>query len=52
MFVPSLIVVFESLNCPPCEKIDLKVIVTAGKRFKYAGKLKNLQDPKDFSEKY
>jgi len=48
MFVPSLIVVFESFNCP-------KVIVTAGKRFKYAKdavKLKNMQDPKDFSEKY
>ncbi len=31
MFEPFLIVVFESLNCPQCEKMDLKIIVTAGK---------------------
>ncbi len=26
MFEPFLIVVFESLSCPQCENIDLKVI--------------------------
>ncbi len=26
MFEPFLIVVFESLNCPQCEKMDLKII--------------------------
>ncbi len=26
MFEPFLIVVFESLNCAPCEKMDLKII--------------------------
>ncbi len=26
MFEPFLIVVFESLNCPRCEKMDLKII--------------------------
>ncbi len=31
MFEPFLIVVFESLNCPQCEKMDLKHTVTAGK---------------------
>ncbi len=31
MFEPFLIVVFESINCPQCEKMDLKIIVTAGK---------------------
>ncbi len=25
MFEPFLIVVFESLNCPQCEKMDLKI---------------------------
>ncbi len=25
MIEPFLIVVFESLNCPPCEKMDLKI---------------------------
>ncbi len=25
MFQPFLIVVFESLNCPPCENMDLKI---------------------------
>ncbi len=24
MFEPFIIVVFESLNCPQCEKVDLK----------------------------
>ncbi len=32
MFEPFLIVVFESINCPQCEKMDLKNhTVTAGK---------------------
>ncbi len=31
MFETFLIVVFESLNCPQCEKMDHKIIVTAGK---------------------
>ncbi len=26
MFEPFLIVVFESINCPQCEKMDLKII--------------------------
>ncbi len=26
MFEPFLIVVFESLSCPQCEKMDLKII--------------------------
>ncbi len=26
MFEPFLIAVFESLNCPQCEKMDLKLI--------------------------
>ncbi len=31
MFELFFIVVFESLNCTPCEEMDLKFIVTAGK---------------------
>ncbi len=31
MFEPFLIVVFESLNCPQCEKMDRNHTVTAGK---------------------
>ena len=53
MFEPFLIVVFESLNCPQCEKMDLKIIQSLLERVqicKDAGKLKNLQDLKDFSE--
>jgi len=26
MFEPFLLVVFESLSCPQCEKMDLKII--------------------------
>ncbi len=26
MFEPFLIFVFESLNCPQCEKMDLKIL--------------------------
>ncbi len=32
MFEPFLIVVFESLNCPHCEKMDLKIIRSLLKR--------------------
>ncbi len=52
MFEPFLIVVFESLDCPQCEKMDLKIIQSVcWKGFKYvkdAGKLKNQQDMEDF----
>ncbi len=47
------IVVFESINCPQCEKMDLKNhTVTAGKGSicKNAGKLQNLQNVEDLSE--
>ncbi len=36
MFEPFLIVVFESLNCPQCEKMNLKIIQFKRKGFKYA----------------
>ncbi len=32
MFEPFLIVVFESLNCPQCEKMDLKIKLTQRNR--------------------
>ena len=53
MFEPFLIVVFECLNCPQFEKMYLKIIQSLLERVqicKDAGKLKNLQDLKDFSE--
>ncbi len=51
MFEPFLIVVFESLNCLQCEKMDLKIIQSLLKRVKKnAGKLKIPQDMEDFSE--
>ncbi len=53
MFEPFLIVVFGSLNCPQCEKMDLKITQSLLKGFKYAkdaGKLKILQNLEDFSE--
>lgn len=31
MFEPYFIAVFESLNCPECEKMDLNHTVTDGK---------------------
>ncbi len=34
MFEPFLIVVFESLNCPQCEKMDLKIIQSLLERVK------------------
>jgi len=52
MFEPFLIVVFESLSCPPCEKIS-KSFSHCCKGFKYAkdgGKLKTFWDLEIFSE--
>ncbi len=47
MFEPFLKVVFESINCPQCEKMDLKIIQSLLERVqicKNAGKLQNLQN--------
>ncbi len=45
MFEPFLIVVFESINCPQCEKMDLKIIQSlleiCKNIFKYAKMLEN-----------
>ncbi len=41
MFEPFLIVVFESINCPQCEKMDLKSYSHCWKGFKYAKLLEN-----------
>ncbi len=52
-FEPFLIVVFESINCPQCEKMDLKIIQSLLERVqicKNAGKLQNLQNVEDLSE--
>ncbi len=51
-FESSVIVAYESLSCPRCEKMDLKIRHCL-KGFKYtknAGKTKILWDLKDFSE--
>ncbi len=53
MFEPFLIVVFESINCPQCEKMDLKIMQSLLERVqicKNAGKLQNLQNVEDLSE--
>ncbi len=53
MFETFLIVVFESINCPQCEKMDLKIIQSLLERVqicKNAGKLQNLQNVEDLSE--
>ncbi len=53
MFEPFLIFVFESINCPQCEKMDLKIIQSLLERVqicKNAGKLQNLQNVEDLSE--
>ncbi len=34
MFEPFLVVVFESLNCPQCENMDLKMIQSLLERVK------------------
>ncbi len=52
MFEPFLFV-FESINCPQCEKMDLKIIQSLLERVqicKNAGKLQNLQNVEDLSE--
>ncbi len=54
MFESSVIVVNESLSCPQCGKMDLKVIQSLLERvhiYKNAGKTNNLWELKDFSEK-
>ncbi len=54
MFESSVIVVNESLSCPQCGKMDLKVIQSLLERvhiYTNAGKTKNLWELKDFSEK-
>ncbi len=51
MFETSVIVAYESLSCPQCEKMDLKIIQSLLERVqihKNAGKPKNLWDLKDF----
>ncbi len=53
MFESSVIVVYESLGCPRCENMDLKIIQSLLKRVQIhtnAGKPKNLWELKDFSE--
>ncbi len=53
MFEASVIVVYESLSCPQCEKMHLKIIQSLLERVqihKNAGKPKNLWELKDFSE--
>ncbi len=51
----SVIVAYESLSCPLCEKMDLKIIQSWLERVQFemhknAGKPKNLWDLKDFFE--
>ncbi len=36
MFLPFVIVVYESLSCPQCENMDLKIIQSLLEGFKYA----------------
>ncbi len=51
MYKPFVIVVYESLSCPQCEKMHLKIIQSLLERVKIhknAGKPKNLWDLKDF----
>ncbi len=53
MCLPFVIVMYESLNCPQCEKMDLKSYSHCWKGFKSAkdaGKPENVQDLEDFSE--
>ncbi len=50
-FEPSVIVAYESLSCPQCEKMDLKIMQSLFERVqihKNAGKPKNLWSLKDF----
>ncbi len=53
MFPPFVIVVNESLSCPQCENMDLKIIQSLLEGFKYtedAGKPKNVQELEDLSK--
>ncbi len=53
VFESSVIVAYESLSCPRCENMDLKIIQSLLERVqihKHAGKPKNLCELKDFSE--
>ncbi len=53
MFEPCVIVASESLSCPQCKKIDLKIrqlLLERVQIHKNVGKPKNLWDLKDFSE--
>ncbi len=56
MFESAVIVAYESLSCPRCGKMDLKIIQSLFERslfcqmHKNAGNPKNLWDLKDFSE--
>ncbi len=53
MCLPFVIVMYESLNCPQCEKMGLKSYSHCWKGFKSAkdaGKPENVQDLEDFSE--
>ncbi len=53
MFESSVIVANQSLSCPRCEKMDLKIIQSLLERVqihKNAGKPKNLWNPNNFSE--
>ncbi len=53
MFESSVISAYESLSCPRCEKMDLKIIQPLLEMFKIhknAGKTNNLCELKDFSE--
>ncbi len=53
MFEPSVIVAYESLSCPLCEKMDLNLIQSLLERVqihKNAGKPNNLWEQNYFSE--
>ncbi len=53
MFELSVIVTYESLSCPQCEQMDLKIIQSLLERVQIhtnAGRPKNLWELKDFSE--
>ncbi len=52
MFESSVIVAYEFLSCPQCEKMDLKIIqsLETVQIHKNAGKPKNLWELKDFSK--
>ncbi len=45
MFEPFLIVVFESLSCPQCEKVDLKIIKSRLERVQIYKRCWNTEEP-------